>query len=115
MSNSTPLPPEELTVLQQILATDTASLSIPELVTRGSSRDESEVRNALDGLGRREFVVVLESESGYDDAQGPFYAATESAVDYLKRAGRYDEISLWYGAFDAVSSESRSRPSPEWV
>ena len=118
----------DVMVIQQILSTDTATLSAVELA---SLRDEAVdvVRNRLDRLSTMDdpIVTTLEVEQPADDVPLRYYAVTEYGVDVLNRMGMYDQIGILYDAYAAAADPATPdgwaamdtirdlRPSADWL
>ena len=81
----------DVTRMQQILATRTASASLEELVDRSQDGD-GEVEDHLSELCERGFVV---GEDGV-------YEVTEKGVEWLREHNLYDQIGILYDAYTAA-------------
>ena len=116
-----------LRILQAILATQSGSLTIPEIAYR-VQRSESEVHAFLEEMMARErpFVVALEVpvENREPGIPSTFYAATEYAMELLKDVGMYDAITILYQVYERMEDrpeeveairEFEHRPSPHWL
>lgn len=121
------LEPSRLRILQAILATQSGSLTIPEIAYR-VQRSESEVHAFLEEMMARErpFVVALEVpvENREPEIPSTFYAPTEYSMELLKEVGIYDAITVLYQMYERmvnrpeeveVIREFEYRPSPDWL
>lgn len=121
------LQPTRLRLLQQILATDWASLSPAELTFRNPDVSESTVRDHLREMNQRERPITAKltvaDGKGRRDVPRTFYAVTEHGVDLLESVDAYEGISLLYQLYESVErpdeirkiEEFDHRPEPEWL
>ena len=121
------LQPTRLRLLQQILATDWASLSPAELTFRNPDVSESTVRDHLREMTQRERPITAKltvtDGNGRRDVPRTYYAVTEHGVDLLQSVDAYEGISLLYQLYESVErpdeirkiEEFDHRPEPEWL
>jgi hypothetical protein len=124
-----------LGLIQQLVGSPTASLSLPELAARNPDVPESTLYSRLNRLAERErpLVVKLEPDvesvpKGYPQV---YYAASERAVDFLREIGLFEGtyrlLKLYEHAnLEHPNSDEREitiedieeyehRPIPEWA
>jgi RIO-like serine/threonine protein kinase len=99
----------DVRLMQQLLASRHASLSLSELAAR-NQEGESELEEHLGDLMERGLVTTLGEESTY-------YAVTDEGVDLLQQADLYDQIGILHDMYEAVGVgvEDGDRPQPEWL
>ena len=122
---------DKVRIMQQILATATGTLSIPEISVR-NNMEEEEVRDLLTELKQHNPALITRL---HPDVTPPkqypsvYVAITEHGINALKEAGLYDQIGLLYGAYDAADIELpdnldvtigelenwEHRPTPDWI
>jgi len=94
----------DVMLMQQILSTETATMSAVELA---ALRDETveEVRDRLKRLtaGDNPLVMVIEvDEPVGEDVPRQYYAVTEYGVGALRDMGMYDQIGILYDMYEAA-------------
>lgn len=119
------LEPSRLILLQQILATNWASLSAPELAARNPDRTESTIRDHLREMATKErpFVEKLSADTRAKGVPWTYYAVTDYGIELLKRTGFYDQISLLHQAYAVAERSERiaaieafeHRPTPDYL
>jgi len=96
---------DDVVVMQQILSTETATLSAVELAAFRGEAIEA-VRDRLDRLATEDesLVTTLEVDQPVDeDVPRRYYAVTQSGVDALKEMRMYDQIGILYDVYGAAN------------
>lgn len=120
---------DDVVVMQQILATETATRSAVELAALRNETVEA-VRDRLERLadGDESLVTMLEVGQPVDeDVPRRYYAVTEYGVTLLKEMRMYDQIGILYDAYGAADDPATpegwaamdviraARPVADWV
>jgi hypothetical protein len=83
-----------LSLVQQLIGSPTAALSVPELVARNPDIPESTLRSRLTELHNRERPLVIKLEPDVERVSlgypQKYYAASARAVDLLQQVGLYE-------------------------
>jgi len=128
------LSPVKLRIMQQILASSTGALSMPEFAVRNEIT-ESTIRDHVRDLCDREQQIVTMLEPDVSPVPNGYprkYAAVTSyGVELLKQVGQYEQVGVLYDMYEAAElsfPESRAssvsleeiesfehRPEPEWL
>lgn len=98
---------EQVRIMQQILASDTGALSLPELIARNDLAGSS-VRDILTELRNREPALVTTlspAETPPKNIPSSYFAVTEYGINLLQDADHYDQIGILYGAYNAADLE----------
>ena len=118
-------------IMQQILASDTGALSLPELSARNDMGEE-EVRDLLTELAQHDPALVTRlrpEETPPKHYPSVYVAVTEHGINILQDAGLYDQIGLLHDAYDSADIELpenfgvtieeleawEHRPTPDWL
>lgn len=96
---------DNIVLLQQILATDTASLSAVELA---AFRDEDveDVDERLERMANEDNPLVTTLDIDHPVGVGVpsrFYAVTQHGIDLLKQARMYEQIGILYDSYRAAN------------
>lgn len=125
------LGPTEVTLMQQILGSDTGALSLPELLARGE-RSETELRVYLPHLESYDPPLIPQIElTGTPPKHHPqhYIAVTEAGMEWLRLHDMYDQIGMVYQLYETADlslpddypmtieemEESEPRPTPDWL
>lgn len=118
-----------LRILHAILATETGSLSAPEVAVRVPIT-ESTVRDHLREMSTRDpaFVekLTVESEKRQKDIPYTFYAVSEYGINLLKEVRMYSMITPLYQMYSRMDygnetdrirriEDFDNRPVPDWI
>lgn len=120
------LEPSRLKIVQVILATDWASLSVPEIVYRVPLTKDEVVESLHEMMDReRPFIVSLDVPVEHREPNLPdtFYAVSEYGVQVLKEVRMYSMLTVLYQVFVRLEppehiraiEEFSHRPVPEWI
>jgi len=102
-------------ILQQILATSSGVLSVPELAYRNPSISESTLRYHLTELESRHIVRELKREEPPQDRFPiKYYAVSKKGILLMKQAGIYDEIKIWREIYSKMERSSRIMHIENW-
>ena len=123
----------KLRILQQILATPTGTLSIPELIARNAI-SERKIRNHLGELRSRNppLVTILHPDDEGEVPDGiprEYFAVTEYGVQLLQELGMYNQIGLLFAVYESTQHDLsnddswciekieayQQRPIPDWL
>jgi hypothetical protein len=124
-----------LSLIQQLVASPTASLSLPELAARNPDVPESTLYSRLNTLADRQRPLVIKLRPDVDAVPKGYpqvyYAASQRAVDLLKQIGLfkgcYRLLKLYeHATVEHPNSDERTvtiadieaydhRPIPEWA
>ena len=125
---------KNLGLVQQLVASHTASLSLPELVARNRDTPEGKLQDRINNLCSRDRPLVIEIEPGVQVPSGypqVYFAASERAVDLLKQISLYEGCYRLMRLYEAAQLELpedweqgvsvediedyEHRPIPEWA
>lgn len=91
-------------LLQQILSSESGSLSVPELSYRNADLKPNNVRYHLREMVEREIVEKRKVPPGdrVGDLPNTFFRVTDRGERLLDRAGLRDEVELWTELYDRM-------------
>lgn len=111
-------------IIQQLIASDTGALSVPEIMFR-SDRAESTIRAHLSKLEEDGYVTRLEPtvETVPRDMPSVFYTVTPKTLYFIRRVGLWDVHGMLYQLYDSLERTDKvakieewdGRPIPEWT
>lgn len=100
--------PRKVTLLQQILGSQTGALSAVELAARNNIT-EREIRDHLRDLEERPSPIVTQLDATTseipDGIPQTYFAVTEYGIDLLKQAGIYEAVGMVYQVYTAAALE----------
>lgn len=122
---------EQVRIMQQILASNTGALTLPELVARNNLAETS-MRNILTELQDREpalATTLTPDETPPKHIPNSYFAVTEYGINVLRDAGHYDQIGILHDAYNATDlalpddcdvtidqiKNWDHRPTPDWL
>ena len=119
------LEPHNLKLFQQILASDTGTLSLEEIAYRNPGLSEEMIEYRLMKLSERErpFITTLSVTPSSDHLPSTYYAVTERAISLLQTVNAYEGISLIYQMYQHMDQTDRIKeiedlgdhPRPDWL
>jgi len=111
-----------LSLVQQILASESGALSVEELDYRNTDIKKSTIDYHLRELSASDIVTALKADDPANDMPNTYWAVTETGIGLLQQLGFYSEIEVLAEADRALTRTSRieeieafpGRPDPDW-